>query len=202
MLCKCLLLLCHSQKVVCLSPPCCFVLCSLSWLERSWLSNIKNNQTNLSASKLSGIWKSCRLWKDEFSAEAGCRDAAGQGHVNSLDLGDVRGLLDDSAGQRGPHGAALPQSTGRSGHTHPGDGERLSGASLARVGNGLGPAALLRRAALPLGQVGQSDSSVDLPPALVDPSALPRLPVDTSQKQPVTSRSDTEVRVLGRCFEL
>lgn len=87
----------------------------------------------------------------------------------------MRGLLDDSAGQRGPGGAALPQSTGRPGHTHPGDGDRLSGASLARVG----PAALPRHAALPLGQAGQGHSSVDLPPALEDPWALLRLPVDT-----------------------
>lgn len=95
----------------------------------------------------------------------------------------MRGLLDDSAGQRGPRGAALPHSTGGAAHTHPGDGERLSGASLAPVGAGLGPAALLRRAPLPLGQVGQSHSSVDLPPALVDPSALLQLPVDTLQEQ-------------------
>lgn len=124
------------------------------------------------------MWKSCRLRKDELGPEAGCRDAAGQSHVNSLDLGDVRGPLDDSAGQGGPGGTALPQSTGGSTHTHPGNGERLR----------RGPAALFRRAALPLGQVGQSDGSVDLLPALVDPPALLllRLPADTDTSQQTT----------------
>lgn len=100
----------------------------------------------------------------------------------------MRGFLDDPTGQGGPRGAALPQGTGRSAHTHPGDGERLSGASLAcgngGGGGGLGPAALPRRTALPLGQVGQSDSSVDLPPALGDLSALLWLPVDAETPPP------------------
>lgn len=137
------------------------------------------------------IWYSYRLWNDELRPDAhiNCLNAACQGHVNSLDLGDVRGLLDNAVGQSGPHGAALPQSRGRSSDTHPvyysgpGNGEGLPGAALSRAGSGQCYTVVPCHAALSLGQVGQSHGSVDLPPALSDPclltSVLLLLPVDT-----------------------
>lgn len=42
-----------------------------------------------------------------------------QGHVNSLDFSDMRGLLDNAAGEGGPDSAALPQDRRRSSDTHP-----------------------------------------------------------------------------------
>lgn len=107
-----------------------------------------------------------------------CLHAVRQGHVNSLDLRDVRGLLDDAAGESGPRGAALPQSAGGSRDTHPvydsgpRNRERLSGAALTRASSGRCHAALVCCAALPLGQVGQSHGGVDLPPALTASSLL------------------------------
>lgn len=90
----------------------------------------------------------------------------------------MRGLLDDAAGESGPRGAALPLSRGGSCDTHPvydsGPRKRegLSGAALASASAGHGHAALVRCAALSLGQAGQSHGGVDLPPALIDPSLL------------------------------
>lgn len=86
----------------------------------------------------------------------------------------MRGLLDDAAGESGPHGAALPQSRGGSCDTHPvydsgpRNREGLSGAALCCANTGKGYATLVCRAALPLSQVGQSHGGVDLPPALID----------------------------------
>ena len=90
----------------------------------------------------------------------------------------MRGLLDDAAGESGPCGAALPQSRGGPRHTHPvydsgpRNREGLSSAALPRASAGHGHAALVRCAALSLGQVGQSHGGVDLPPALIDSSLL------------------------------
>lgn len=91
----------------------------------------------------------------------------------------MRGLLDDAAGESGPHGAALPQSRGGSScDTHPvydsgpRNREGLSGAALPGASAGHGHAVLICCAALPLGQVGQSHGGVDLPPALIDSSLL------------------------------
>lgn len=88
----------------------------------------------------------------------------------------MRGLLDDAAGQSGPCGAALPQSRGGSRGTlpvydsGPRDREGRAGAAPSRASAGHGYGALVCRAALPLGQVGQSHGGVDLPPALIDSS--------------------------------
>lgn len=114
-------------------------------------------------------------------ARTECLHAVCQGHINSLNLGDMRGLLDDAAGESGPHGAALPQSRSGSCDAHPvyysgpGDREGLSGAALARAGAGHAYDALVRCRALSLGQTGQSHSGVDLPPALIDPPQLASL---------------------------
>lgn len=104
----------------------------------------------------------------------------------------MRGLLDNAVGQSGPHGAALPQSRGRSSDTHPvyysgpGNGEGLPGAALSCASTGQCNTVAPCRAALSLGQVGQSHGSVDLPPALGDPclltSILLLLPVNTFKK--------------------
>lgn len=104
--------------------------------------------------------------------------AACQGHVNSLDLSDMRGLLDNAAGEGGPDSAALPQDRRRSSDTHPVyysgpcNWEGPSGAAGCCASTGHGQAALwrVRRAALSLGQVSQSHGGVYLPPALMDPS--------------------------------
>lgn len=126
------------------------------------------------------------LWPD-----AGIKwlHAARQGHVNSLDLSDMRGLLDNAAGEGGPHCATLPQDRRRSSDTHPVDysgpcnWEGPSGTAGCRASTGHGHTALVCRAALSLGQVSQSHGGVDLPPALMDPSMLASirllLPVNT-----------------------
>lgn len=111
-----------------------------------------------------------------------------QCQVNSLDLRDVRGLLDDAVGDGGPYGAALPQARGGPRHTHPvyysgpGERERPPGAAPSRAGAGDGDAALFCHTALSLGQVSQSHGSVDLPPTLAHSpvlgSALWLLPVN------------------------
>lgn len=116
--------------------------------------------------------------------------AARQGHVNSLDLSDMRGLLDNAAGEGGPHSAALPQGRRRSSDTHPvyysgpRNREGPPGAARCRASAGHGYTALVCRAALSLGQVRQSHGGVDLPPALrylslLASLLLPLLPVDT-----------------------
>lgn len=108
----------------------------------------------------------------------------------------MRGFLYDAAGESGPDGAALPQSRGGGFHTHPvydsgphsaalplstggafhthpvNDSgphhcKGLAGAALACGSSGRCDATLSRRAAPPLGQAGQSNGSVDLPPGLV-----------------------------------
>lgn len=127
-------------------------------------------------------------------AQIKCLRTVCQGHVNSLDLSDMRGLLDYAAGEGGPHSAALPQSRGRSSDTHPvyysgpRNREGLSGADLSCASTGHGYAALVCCAALSLGQVSQSHGSVDLPPALINSSLLTSsvllpVPVNTLQKQ-------------------
>lgn len=82
----------------------------------------------------------------------------------------MRGLLDDAVGESGPRGAALPQSGGGSCDTHPvhDSGPRN------REGLSFGHChvALVCCAALPLGQAGQSNGGVDLPPALIVLSLL------------------------------
>lgn len=96
-----------------------------------------------------------------------------QRHFDSLDLRDMRRLLDDATGESGPCGAALSQSRGGSCNTHPvyysgpHYGEGLSGAALYCGCIGNHTSALVPRAALPLGQVGQSHGGMDFPPALV-----------------------------------
>lgn len=126
------------------------------------------------------------LWPD-----AGIKwlHAACQGHVNSLDLSDMRGLLDNAAGEGGPDSAALPQDRRRSSDTHPVyysgpcNWEGPSGEAGCCASTGHGRAALVCRAALSLGQVSQSHGGVYLPPALMDPSMLGSirllLPVNT-----------------------
>ena len=104
----------------------------------------------------------------------------------------MRGLLDDAAGESGPRGAALSQSSGGSCDTHPvyASGPRnrvgLSGAALPCGSAGHDHAAVVCQAALSLGQVGQSHSGVDLPPALIDlsrlASALLLVPVNILKK--------------------
>lgn len=106
----------------------------------------------------------------------------------------MRGLLDDAAGESGPCGAALPQSSRGPRNAHPvydsGScyGEGLSGAALPRGGDGHHNAALVPHVALPLGQIGQSHSGVDLPPALLVSLLLASvllllLPVNVLEKQ-------------------
>lgn len=124
--------------------------------------------------KASGI----PMWNDRPDAQMKCLHTVCQGHVNSLDLRDMRGLLDDAAGERGPHGAALSQSRGGSCDRHPvydrgpRNWEWLPSAELPCANAGHGYVALVCCAALPLSQIGQSHGSVDLPPALIDSSLL------------------------------
>lgn len=125
-------------------------------------------------------------------AQIKCLRTVCQGHVNSLDLSDMRGLLDYAAGEGGPHSAALPQSRGRSSDTHPfyysgpRDREGLSGAALSCASTGHGCAALVCCAALSLGQVSQSHGCMNLPPALINlsllSSALLLVPVNALKK--------------------
>lgn len=107
-----------------------------------------------------------------------CLHTVCQDHFDSLDLRDMRGLLDDAAGECGPSGAALPQSRGGPCDAHPvydigpRNGEGLPGAAQPCGSTRHRHAALVCCAALTLGQVGQSHGSVDLPPALVVSSLL------------------------------
>lgn len=101
-----------------------------------------------------------------------------QGDFDRLNLRDMRGLLDDAAGESGTSGAALSQSRGGPCDTDPQiyigpcNGEWLPGVVPPCGSAGRRHNALVWSAALPLGQVGQSHGSVDLPPSLVVSSPL------------------------------
>ena len=103
----------------------------------------------------------------------------------------MRRLLDDAAGESGPYGAAPPHSGGGCCDTRPVcDGgsrcaEGLSSAALPCGSEWRRDAAPASCVALALGQVGQSDGSVDLPPALgvSSPLASVLLPVPKDVKE-------------------
>lgn len=88
-----------------------------------------------------------------------CLHAVCQDDFDSLDLRDMRGLLDDAAGESGPSGAALPQGRVGPCDAHPvydigpRNREGLSGAAQPCGSAGHCHAALVCCAALPLGQV-------------------------------------------------
>lgn len=101
---------------------------------------------------------------------------------DSLDLRDVRRLLDDATGEAGLGGAARPQGGGGPRGACPADdsGSRCSaGLSRAALPRGSvrqhNPGLVVRCLSLTVGQTGQSHCGMDLPPALVAWSLL--LPV-------------------------